>query len=109
MTTELFESVTATVDANGRAVCTLQPLQAFRRWHVRRMTVTSTSSTLVPTVRVYRGEEIASKLVDGTYTGTLDHSDTNLILRSGEPLIFVFSAADVGSKCTATVEGEVVT
>lgn len=109
MTTELFTSGSAVANANGRAEIRLQPLQAFHRWHVKRMTVHSDSSVLVPTVEVYRGGAQRSNLVDGTYTGTLDHSDTDMLLRSGEPIIFVFVGANVGATCTAIIEGEVIT
>lgn len=105
--TELFESESADADATGRAEITLQPLQAFHRWRVKRMTVSTTDTTLVPTVKVYRGGESPSNLVDGTFTGTLDHSDTDLVLRNGEPLVFVFFQADVGTTCSVTIEGQV--
>lgn len=107
MANELFESNDGTADASGRAVATLQPLRAFERWRVKRMTVQSTSTTLVPTCRVYRGAESASRLVDGTHTGTLDHSDTDLSLQNGESMIAVWEGADVGSICTLSIEGDI--
>lgn len=105
MTVPLFESNTGIADANGRAIARVQPLRAFERWDVTRMAVSSTSSTLVPTARIYRGSENPTMLVDGTYTGTLDQSDTQLALENGEALLCVWSGADVGSSCTFTVQG----
>lgn len=107
MADELFQSADGTADANGRAEATLQPLRAFETWRVKRMTVQSTSSTLVPTCRVYRGAVSASRLVDGTYTGTLDHTDTDLALHNGERLIAVWEGADVGAVCTLSIEGDI--
>lgn len=107
MPNELFQSADGTADANGRAVATLQPLRAFENWRVRRMTVQSTSSTLVPTCKIYRGAESPSRLVDGTYTGTLDHTDTDLPLHNGESLIAVWEGGDVGSICTLSIEGDI--
>lgn len=106
MSIPLFESNTGTADATGRAVARVQPLRAFETWNVRRMAVSSTSSVLVPTARIYRGSENPSMLVDGTFTGNLDQSDTQLDLANGEALICVWSGADVGSKCTFTIQGE---
>lgn len=102
----LFESANAVADANGRAVASLQPLRSFELWKIKRMTVQSTSTTLVPTCKIYRGAETASALVDGTHTGTLDHSDTDMQLRNGEALLAVWEGGDVGSTCTITIEGD---
>lgn len=77
-------------------------------WRITRMTVQSTSSTLVPTARVYRGSEAASNLIDGTFTGNQDSSDTSIRLMSGETLLAVFEGGDVGSQCTLNVFGEKV-
>lgn len=101
----LFESSTGVADANGRAVARVQPLRAFEQWDIRRYAVSSTSSVLVPTARLYRGSETPSMLVDGTYTGTLDQSDTQLTLANGEALICVWEGADVGAQCVFTVQG----
>lgn len=101
----LYESNTGVADAAGRAVARVQPLRAFEQWEIRRLAVSSTSSVLVPTARIYRGSENPSRLVDGTHTGNLDQSDTHLNLANGEALICVWEGADVGSSCTFTVEG----
>lgn len=105
--TDLFTSDTAQADANGRAVVRLQPLRAFERWTVTRMTVQSSSTTLIPTCRVYRGHETPSAQVDGTSRGTMDHSDTNLPIQNGEVLLAVWEGADVGANCTFTIEGKI--
>lgn len=108
----LRESGSATVGANGRASVTLQPLRSFERWDITRMTVANTSTVLVPTARIYRGSESPSALVEGTYTGTQDSSDTKVSLENGERLIAVWegkavntAGADVGSVCVFTIEG----
>lgn len=102
----LSESASAVAAADGIARVQMGPLRAFEAWDVRSTTVSSTSSTLVPTTRLYRGAEQASRLIDGTYTGTLDTTDTQYKLRSGDKVIAVFSGCDVGAQCTVTVEGE---
>lgn len=102
---ELRESATATADANGRAVATVQPLRAFESWTITGITVQSTSSTKVPTAKVYRGAEAPSSIVDGTFTGTLDHTNDTVELSNGERLICVWENADAGASCTMTVKG----
>lgn len=103
---ELRESGNGVADANGRAVARVQPLRYGEEWRITRMTVQSTSSTLVPTALVYRGSEAASNLIDGTWTGTQDTSETSIRLVSGETLVCVFTGGDVGSQCTFNVFGE---
>lgn len=106
MTLPLFESSTGVADATGRAVARVQPLRAFERWDITRMAVSSTSTVLVPTCRIYRGAENPSMLVDGTFTGNLDQSDTQLSLENGEVLLCVWTGADVGARCIFTVQGK---
>ena len=103
--TPLYESSSANADANGIARVSLGPLRGFERWDVRSTTVASTSSTLVPTCKLYRGGESPSRLIDGTYTGTLDTTDTPYTLHSGDRVMAVFDGCDVGAQCTVTLEG----
>ena len=102
----LAESASAAADASGTARISLGPLRAFERWHVVSTTVTSTSSVLVPTAKVYRGAEAPSRLIGGTFTATLDTTDTAYDLRAGDKAVVVFSGCDVGAICTVTVEGQ---
>lgn len=105
-------SGSATVGADGRATVTVQPLRAFETWHVTKITVNNNGSVLVPAARVYRGFESPTALVEGSYSGTLDSSDTNIMLETGESLICVWegrvvgtAGADVGSVCTFILNG----
>ena len=104
--TPLYESSAAAADANGIARVSVGPLRSFETWDVRSTTVTSTSSTLVPTCKLYRGAESPSRLIDGTFTGTLDTTDTPYSLRSGDKLVAVWTGCDVGAQCTVTLEGQ---
>jgi hypothetical protein len=111
----LRESAFATVGASGRATATIQPLRAFERWEIERYTVACTSSLLAPACRIYRGAIAAGNLVEGTFSGRQDTSDTKLTLENGEMLIAVWegkdvgsAGADIGSACTLTVEGRAV-
>jgi hypothetical protein len=101
----LNEGKNATADANGRAVLQFQPLRAGEDWHITRSSVSNSGTVNTPQVKVYRGMETPSTLIEGTFSGNLDSSDTVYDLRNGEQVLFVFSGADVGSLCSATVDG----
>ena len=107
--TELYESASATADATGVARARVQPLRAFEKWTVTRMTVSSTSETLVPSIKVYKGSESPSQRIDGSYDGVLNQSETNIDLPNGVALIAVWEGSDVGATCTFTVQGEKTT
>ena len=102
----LSESASAIADASGTARISIGPLRSFERWEIASTTVANTGTALVPTVRVYRGGEAPSRLIDGSYTGTLDTSDTAYTLLSGEKVLAVFTGASIGTQCTLTVEGK---
>jgi hypothetical protein len=101
----LSESASGITDANGECRVSLGPLRSFEVWNVISTTVANTGTALVPTAKLYRGGEAPSRLIDGTYTGTLDTTDTAYSLRSGEKVVAVFTGASVGTQCTVTVEG----
>jgi hypothetical protein len=102
----LNEGKPTTADANGRAVITFQPLRAGEDWRITRTSIQNTGTTNVPEVRVYRGVEAPTALVEGTFSGNMDTSDTEIHLRNGEQLLVVWSGADANSSCSATVDGE---
>lgn len=104
--TVLQEAKSANADGSGRAAIRLGPFTAFERWQIRRITVQSTSTVLVPTVRIYRGSESRTRLIDGTFTGTFDHSDTDLLLQTGEELLAVWEGGDASHVATISLEGE---
>lgn len=106
-TSDLFESQSAVASSNKASV-RIGPKRSFEDWTIERMTVTSDSSTLIPTLKVYRGQEVNARLIDGTFTGTLDHSDTMLRVRNGEELLFVWTNCDNGAECSVILEGKAV-
>lgn len=105
MSEPLYETGSATADATGVATVRLQPLRAFETWHITRMMISSTSTTLVPTLKVYRGSINPSQLIDGTYTGTLNQSDTSVDVPNGEAIIAQWTGATPGSTCVFTIQG----
>jgi len=92
----------------------LQPQRMGEYWIVRRITVASASTTLVPTAGVYRGVVNPSTLVDQTQAAQQNTDDVNSPIRlsSGEPLIVQFTFVDVPTAtgvmtCNAFLGGDV--
>lgn len=95
-----------TADANGRAVCSVQPLRAFEDWRVTLTSVQSSSTTKIPSVKLYRGSETPTQFLDGSYSAQFNSSSRQIDLRNGERLIAVFENCDVGATCSLNVTGE---
>lgn len=97
-----------TLDGNGRGVVTLGPQVYGVVWHVTRM-VTSVSGTAEISCRlsVYRQTETPSNMVDGTFVAGQDVSETDLPLRGGEVLVFVWEDGPAGAVATITLSGEI--
>lgn len=104
----LLASDPRTADSTGKAVCRVQPLRAFESWHITNTAIQSTSSTNVPTFKLYRGSESPTNFIAGTYTAQFNSSADVIDLNNGEALVGVFEGADVGSVCTMSVSGEKV-
>jgi len=96
----------AVFNSGGVATVQLGPAKYSEHWEITKLIVSSTS-TLKPEVRVYRGSVLASNLVDGSRSGDQDVSDTNIKLISPETLTFQWTGGTSGTSVTAGVEGEV--
>lgn len=107
--TPLYQSGSATADANGTATVMLGPLRAFEIWEITGSSVTNSSTTADPKCIVYRNHVAPSNIVGSTYSGRQDSGPANERLMSGEKLIAQWTGADVGSACQFNVSGESVT
>lgn len=103
----LLEYVTATADAQGRSEAVTGPYRYGETWVVKLVS-TSSTSVAETQLRVYRGVESDSALVLSTYSGNSDTAGGSEIrLPAGDKLVFVWTAADAGSQCTARIEGDI--
>lgn len=111
-TQPLYESGRGTVASNGKASITLQPLRAFERWHIRKYSIQCVSPLAVgastPICKVYRGSEDPTRLIEGTFNGTLNSSDTDITLETGEIILAVWTGGDVNAQCSFTLQGEIL-
>lgn len=101
----LEKSDTKVANSAGKAICQVQPLRAFEKWHITN-TAVSSNSTVVPTVKLYRNSESPSGFIDGSYVGSFNQTADPIDLENGERLLAVFEGCDVGSSCSLTVTGE---
>lgn len=95
----------AVANASGRAVVTFPTVPPWHRHTITRTGVTTTS-TARTSATVYRGEPQAPNQLDvAPYSGNDDTSDTSILLEPGQWLTIVWEGADVGARCTATLDG----
>lgn len=102
----LDEAATVVFDSNGSGTSFIQPGSAREIWGIGYISVTSTSTNNVPTVKFYRGSIVEPNFVTGTFSGTLDvDSMPNTQLRQGERLWALWSGGDPGATGTFSVTG----
>jgi Carbohydrate binding domain len=75
------------------------------KWQIERIATTTTSAKDTE-LRIYRGDEQPNRLVDSSYSGNLDTSDTKIVVETTEQVIFVWSRGTPGSVAYATIDGK---
>lgn len=101
----LTQSASAVADSDGVAIATIGPDYAYEKWHITSVAVQSTSTTLVPEVREYKGA-VGGNLLGTSRTGDADSGSADIHLMPGDILSYKWSNCDVGATCTVTVNGE---
>jgi len=96
-------SVTGIVDSSGRAECQITPPGVD--WTVETTTVSVSSNVLEPECRTYLNGTGEPNLVEGTYSGSRDTSDTAHYLQAGDFLTAIWTGADPGAVATLRVSG----
>lgn len=105
-TLPLYEYVQATADENGRASVTTGPKKYGESWTVRTL-ATVTDSTSESQLRVYRGVEADTAIVASSYSGNQDTAGgSEIVIGSGDKLVFVWTGASNGATCTCRIEGD---
>lgn len=98
-------SARAIADSSGVAIARIGPERAFEQWHITSVAIQSTSSTLVPELREFRNNPIESALIGTSRSGDLDSGSADILLQSGEDIVYRWTNVDVGAACTVTVSG----
>lgn len=107
-------SATFVDNGNGSSVATVQlgPAVYASTWHVRNTLITTNSTQQqfgVSTFTLYRMNQSPSSMIDGSYSGDQDTSDTAYSLSFGQTVIGVWSGGDIGAIATLTLSGTVET
>lgn len=108
--TQLYDSVHATLDANGTATVIFGPGRPNTRWLVKGISVQASTTVLMPIANVYRGTVNPGTFITGTYDGGND-SDNELseVLYPGQFLSVQWTGGDVGAQVTAAYRGDLIT
>jgi actin-like ATPase involved in cell morphogenesis len=94
----------ATFDAAGTAQVTIGVPNGVT-WRVEVTTVTTTSTTRT-TASVYLGSPSPAAMVDSTYSGNRDTSDTVHEVIGGELVTCQWTGGDVGKVATLRISGD---
>jgi len=104
---ELDLTKDGTFDASGRATAFLGPERASQLWRIKRVTVSTTSSTKTQ-CKLYRTAESPSRQLDNTPRGNSDTSEDNSYeFRTPEKLLAVWTGGTVGAVATLNIIGTI--
>lgn len=103
-TTELIESRSAKFDGEGRAAVIVEPQRSYETWHIVQTHI-HTSSPTQTQFTIYRDAEEPGNIFEGTALGNSDESDSELDLRAGQRLIYVWREGTSGEIATVTLRG----
>lgn len=94
----------ATVDSAGIArIDNIGPTAPFERWEIGSTQIAN-NGTARTMCEIFNNPS-RTQLVEGSYSGNLDTSDTKFSLRSGQYLYYRWSRGTPGSLSTLTVRG----
>lgn len=97
-------------DGHGGTIATviLGPTVYPTSWQIDRMVVTTTNTNVLQSrLNVYRGMISPSRVVDSTYTGDQNVSETSIALACLDTLAFVWTGGSIGSVATVILSGTV--
>lgn len=103
--TRLMVSGSGVINSSGTTTVEVGPSVHTEKWKIAKIAVSSTS-TAITEARIYRTSIAAQNLVDATYNGNLDTSDTPIELFAPEKLLIVWTLGTAGASCSVRVEGE---
>lgn len=101
----LQEEHHATFDANGEAwVRGLGPNVYGERWAIEATQTRVENSVSESRLEVYRNG--TTQIVEGTYSGNQDNSNTRMELNTGEKLWYRWTRGDPGAQAILTLTGK---
>lgn len=100
----LSEEYSVTLDASGEGwIRSVGPSQYGEEWLIESTQTRVEGSTEESRLFIYRNG--TTQLVEGTYSGNLDNSNTAIKLRSGETLWFKYERGSPGARGYISLTG----
>lgn len=99
-----IRTAVADFDSSGFATAVVSA-PSGTRWSVEATTV-STTSTVRTTASIYLGSPSPGSMIDSTYSGNRDTSDTRHEVIGGESITCVWTGGTPGTSATLRVTGE---
>lgn len=93
------------LDSSGRGEITLAPPASGGGWNVELTTVYVSTRVAEPTFRLYLNGVSPVNLLEGSYSGAQDSSDTSHRVEPGSALVGVWEGGDPGARATLRVSG----
>jgi hypothetical protein len=101
----LAEERRVTLDANGEGwIDGVGPTQYGEEWHISATQCVVDNSVAESRLKVFINGK--TRVVDSTYSGNQDNSDTTFHLRSGEKLYYQFTHGTAGASAAIILSGE---
>lgn len=102
-------SATVTLNASGAGTVRLGPRSLLQVWNVTNCAVKVSSNTLEPVATVYLGNAQPGNQLDATQSGSLDSTNLDVTLRSGNVITVAWTGGDAGAVATASLYGNIHT
>jgi hypothetical protein len=100
----LQEEKRVTLDASGTGwIDGVGPTQYGEEWHIEATQCVVDNSTSESRLKVYLNGR--TRVVEGTYSGNQDNSNTTFHLRSGEKLYYQFTGGTPGAVAAISLAG----
>lgn len=94
-----------TLDSNGEGwINGIGPTQYGEEWQITSTQCLVTGSASETRLQIFLNG--TTRMVEGTYSGNQDNSNTPFHLRSGEKLYYFFSRGDVGADAAIVLTGK---
>ena len=101
----LSEERHVTLNAAGEGwINGIGPTQYGEEWHIDATQCLVTGSTSETRLQIFING--TTRMVEGSYSGNQDNSNTAFHLRSGEKLYYLFTRGDVGADASIILTGK---
>lgn len=103
---QLMEQFNVTLDALGAGwIRGVGPRQQRERWEITSMQTTVETPAGSAEARLYVYQDSTDRLIQGSYSGNLDTSDSTVMLQAGQKLNFRYEMGEPTKIARITIDG----